>query len=265
MVSASKMRKMQGFAILSRPYANLLAEIRKVLPLLPAGKTSQLTATHPQAKKSMVIVISTNRGLVGSLNANLNSVLKIKEQASPALQFEYVSYGKKGAELVVKTKRALIADFAKEEAGSVNSHLYKLAKFVLEKYKTGEYKEVAIVYNHFVSALKQEARMLNVLPILPIVTSEAPATEGKKDEYIIEPSVELVVDDILPRLFETFLKHCVMENDACEHSARMLMMKNATDSAGDLIADLTLTFNQLRQSKITTELSEITAGKIALE
>ena len=84
-------------------------------------------------------------------------------------------------------------------------------------------------------------------------------------EYTFEPSPELVINHLVPRILESQLYQALLESDASEHSSRMIMMKNATDSAGDLIADLTLTFNQMRQNKITTELSEITAGKIALE
>src|SRR6185312_11998833 len=139
-----------------------------------------------------------------------------------------------------------------------------------------------IIYNKFVSTLTQKATVKQLLPFVSAVipsAAEGSLTNKLSDsssdallgmthndtDYLFEPSPEIVLNHLIPRIIESQIYQAVLESDASEHSARMVMMKNATEAAGDLIADYTLTYNQLRQNKITTELAEITAGRIALE
>jgi len=142
-------------------------------------------------------------------------------------------------------------------------------------YETGEYKQILIIYNKFVSTLVQKATVKQLLPFeggersgkseAPQLTPNPLPLTSSPTDYLFEPTPETVLNHLIPRIIESQIYQAVLESNASEHSARMVMMKNATEAAGDLIADYTLTYNQLRQNKITTELAEITAGKIALE
>ncbi len=259
MVSAAKMRKSQQATLASRSYADLAWELIDSLGNIENSNNS-LVKTYPKAQKIGVVVISTNRGLVGSFNANLlNELRKYLSDDTEAVA-EVVSLGKKAKDGLIRLRYNLIAEFEKHDSTEHVKDLYGLIKTITEKYKTGEYRKIVVVYNHFVSTLQQKPTIKTLLPFKDEVTNKI-----ANDNVIFEPSSETVLDHLLPRILESQIYQAVLESDASEHSARMLMMKNATEAAGDLIDDLTLTFNRLRQDKITTELSEITAGKIALE
>jgi F-type H+-transporting ATPase subunit gamma len=260
MVSAAKMRKSQQVALSSRSYASLAWElIARVTK--DANLEHELLAEYPEAKKVGVVVVSSNRGLVGSFNTNLFNVLSKEEKENADLLFEMVVLGKKAKEALVRLKKNLVAEFPKFDAVVPVSEIYPLVKMLTTKYATGEYKKIVVVYNKFVSTLVQKPTVMRLLPIVP----ENVDTTNDLTDYIYEPGQKALIDNILPRIVESQVYQAILESDASEHSARMVMMKNATEAAGDLIGDLTLAYNQLRQNKITTELAEITAGKIALE
>ncbi len=270
MVSAAKMRKAQTAVTQSRTYASLAWEL--ILNLSAKIRTNNpLMATYPNAKKIGVIVMGSNRGLVGSLNSNLAP--KINQLESPEIISEVVVYGRQAKTVAFRTGKNIVADFNKIDKALTTEDIYPLAEYITEAYSSGEYKSIVIVYNHFVSTLVQKPTVKQLLPFIPgnneTADAEDERTDGKEDdidsEYIFEPTPKAVLEHLIPRIIESQIYQTVLESDASEHSARMVMMKNATEAAGDLIADLTLTFNQLRQNKITTELAEITAGRIALE
>ncbi len=262
MVSAAKMRKAQIQAVTSRNYSelawSLISELNRnsVLehPLLRMNK---------EAKKIGVVVVSTNKGLVGSLNTNLLLKLREIEDAEVEIVKEYVVMGRKIREAAVRLKKQVIADFEKTESASKPEDIFPLAEMLTKAYRLGEYKKIYLVYNQFISTLAQKPIAKVILPIKAEVNPNE--TRAISSEFLFEPDENAVLDHLLPRILESQIYQSVLESNASEHSARMIMMKNATESAGDLIQDLTLTFNQLRQNKITTELSEITAGKLALE
>jgi F-type H+-transporting ATPase subunit gamma len=309
MVSAAKMRKAQQAALNSRTYSELAWELIHNLSA-KIDSENPLLKTYPHAQKTGIIIISTNKGLVGGFNANL--IAKLKEVGSSAVvqarglpkdkdaeQGEALHYvaellvlGRKAKDFAVRFNKPMLADFPKSDSWVSIESIYPLAKMVSDIYSTGEYKQIVIIYNQFVSTLVQRATIKQLLPFAPTTPSRSashpslaggetaaprssppfqggvPATAGEvvgATEYLFEPTPELVLNNLLPRIIESQIYQAVLESDASEHSARMVMMKNATEAAGDLIADYTLTYNQLRQNKITTELSEITAGRIALE
>jgi F-type H+-transporting ATPase subunit gamma len=250
---------------------------------LAMTQTLMLLKQFPNAKKIGVIVLSTNRGLVGSLNSNL--IGKIKEidggngvkgnHGAHETIAELVVYGKKAKVIAQRMGKNIIADFNKLDRTITTEDIFPLAKLITDSYLTGEYKKIVIIYNHFVSTAVQKPTVKQLLPfgesgqwsvdsgqsLLP--TTHYPLPTGS--DYLFEPTPTEVLEHLLPRIIESQLYQTILESDASEHSARMIMMKNATDAAGDLVGDLTLTYNRLRQGKITTELAEITAGRIALE
>lgn len=262
MVSAAKMRKAQNSTLASRSYSQLAAELIKDLG--NAGElTNPLLKTHPDAQKVGIVIVSTNKGMVGGLNSNLFLELKTIEGQSPELIYEFVVVGKKARDAAGRLRKEIIAEFPKLDSKIPIENIYPIAKLLSEKYKAGEYKKIILVYNYFVSTLSQKPKAVQ---LLPFIAETANAKDvNQKTEYLFEPSPRIVLNHLIPRIVESQIYQAILESDASEHSARMVMMKNATDAAGDLIDDLTLTYNQLRQNKITTELSEITAGRISLE
>ena len=315
MVSAAKMRKAQNATLQSRSYASMAWEmIESLSPNSVIARSAadeaissdaekiasdalamtNLLQAYPDAKKVGVILLSSNRGLVGSLNTNL--IGKMKEidmtNRSPVpvadsgtgqadggkgaeTIAELITYGKKGQIIAAKLKKDIVADFPKFDRTISVEDIYPIAKFVSDAYASGKYKKIVIVYNHFVSTLSQKPTVKQLLPFAaersqPIhrLTQNEPInglTTSADASVIFEPTPQTVIEHLIPRIIESQIYQAILESDASEQSARMVMMKNATEAAGDLISDLTLTFNQLRQNKITTELAEITAGKIALE
>ena len=247
----------------------------------------KLLKTNPEAAKIGVILLTTNTGMVGGLNSNLiNAVRKIeKENQSNKPAVEIVAYGRKGSQAMGRLGMQITADFVKQDKAISTEEIYPIAQLAAEMYLTGNFKKIYIAYNHFISTLSQKPVLKQLLPfenstsqnntnepnpqIQMTRMQDSGASHPKPNTYnlepIFEPSPKQILKHLLPRILESQIYVSVLESNASEHSARMVMMKNATESAGDLIADYTLTYNQLRQGKITTELAEITAGRIALE
>ncbi|MDE2312296.1 MAG: ATP synthase F1 subunit gamma [Patescibacteria group bacterium] len=295
LVSAAKMRKAQDATLKSRTYSTLAWELilnlagqanASVAEGLEAAddnilneedrrhslmeQVAQLLTTFPDAKKIAILILSTNRGMVGGLNTNLlGEVEKICKDTS--LEVDMITCGRKAREWMVRGHKQILADFEKFDRSITPQDIFPIAKLVRDIYNTGQYQKVLIVYNHFVSTLSQEPRVKQLLPFGRSLTddrdakSKQPAKDEQLTDYLFEPDPQAVLNHLLPRIIESQIYQTILESEASEQSARMVMMKNATEAAGDLISDLTLTFNKLRQNKITTELAEITAGKIALE
>ncbi|MCX6797077.1 MAG: ATP synthase F1 subunit gamma [Candidatus Doudnabacteria bacterium] len=266
MVSAAKMRKTQNMVLQSRSYAELAWEL--IENIANTGNfANPLVKTYPEAKKVGVLLLTTNKGLVGSLNLNLQN--KIKETLNTDLLAEIITYGKKGHQMAVRLNKNISADFTKLEKTVSVEDVYPIAEFIKQLYISGEYQKILIIYNQFISTISQEARIKQLLPFKQefkqTLASEEFGPKAGETEYLFEPEPDTVLNHLLPRIIESQIYETILESNASEQSARMVMMKNATEAAGDLINDLTLTFNQLRQGKITTELAEITAGRIALE
>ena len=215
-----------------------------------------------------MVVIASNRGQVGSFNSNLFTKLAALETEYGTEVLDYVVIGRKAMDIAIRLGRNVVADFEKMDASPVVDQIEPLAAWLVGEFGNGRYRAVYVVYNHFISTLSQQSRVFQLLPLVPKAYEQEINNQptGSADaEYLFEPSPEAVLRRLLPRIVESQMFQMLLESDASEHSARMVTMKNATENAGDLILDLTLTFNQLRQNRITTELSEITAGKLALE
>lgn len=288
MVSAAKMRKAQEAVVKSRSYAALAWELIESLgdvsawpgseheaseAVKPGAEHFTETSGFKTAQKIGIILLATNRGLVGSLNTNL--LPKLREVAAAQGQneviAELITYGKKSHIIAARLQKNISADFPKLDRSLTTRDIYPIARYVLDAFATGKYRKIHIVYNHFVSTLTQKPTAKQLLPLGNTGKSKNAAAipdlpaNNSELSILFEPDPKTVIDRLIPRIIESQIYQSVLESDASEHSARMVMMKNATEAAGDLISDYTLTYNQLRQNKITTELAEITAGKIALE
>lgn len=257
MVAAAKMRKAQNQALGGRPYIENLAEaLGRLLPRVDTEAHPLLSGNG--CNKTGVVLLSTDKGLVGPLNTNLMRLV-LASQVSPGSVVFY-TVGRKGRSFVVKTGKGLAADFENADLVSFRQAV-QLSKMITEAYLVGELGEVYLIYPHFVSTLKQEARKVKLLPIdIVHLGGGVPGSE-----FLFEPNVDSLLDFILIHHIQNTIYHGLLETKASEHSARMMAMQNATDNAKELVEDLTLTYNQTRQAAITNELLEITTAQAALQ
>ena len=256
MVAATKMKRAQNQALSSRPYSENLSEaLARLLPKI--NIESHPLLSRNKSDKTGVILLSTDKGLVGALNTNLmRSVI--------SLTASFYTVGKKGRVFIARTGKDLKADFENEDTVTFRQ-AKQLAKMITEAYLAKDLGEVYLVYPQFVSTLKQEAKKKKILPIGPVILN---VSEGSRslsaNEFLFEPNVDSLLDFILIHQVEEQIYQALLETKASEHSARMVAMKNATDNAKDLVEDLQLNYNQTRQDAITREILEIASASAAM-
>jgi F-type H+-transporting ATPase subunit gamma len=259
MVAASKMKKAQDNAVSGKPYAEEIFRAAKELATHIEKKSHPLLTEGNPEGKNLVIVISTNKGLCGGLNTNLfREIGNYWEKKG----VDFITVGKKGENFVVRTGRNLVADFSVQTPFTEN--VPALTKLLVDGFIAGTYKEVYLVFNTFLSALKQNPTKKKILPIAGL-GEKLDKEEVKFAEFIIEPDIESVLNNLLPHYLENQIRAAILEAEASEHSARMIAMKNATDAALDFVDSLTLLFNKARQEKITYELADIVTARLAVE
>lgn len=266
MVAASKMRRAQQAALAGRPYANLMNQVLAEVSS-GAGDFSHPLLEAGSGKKRAVIVVSSDKGLCGALNSNLfREAGKIDKDNTI-----FISAGRKAAQFLARTKRDLAAEFSYKDAPAF-AEARAISKMAQEMFMKGEVSGVDILFTNFVSTLNQHPELRTFLPISEIKGIEA-GIEGESSqkelekanvEFLFEPNAKDVFGNLLPHYLNFQMYQILLESKASEHSARMVAMKNATDNAKQLIKDLTLEYNKLRQAMITNELLEITSAAMAL-
>ncbi|MEK7528833.1 MAG: ATP synthase F1 subunit gamma [Patescibacteria group bacterium] len=272
MVSASRMRRAQNAALQIRAYAEKALEILNSV----AGKTG--TVSHPlletrEAKNTLVVLVTSDRGLCGGLNTNtINNVLKnVKGFSKESVSF--ITIGKKGRDAMMRMGYKVVADFSGLKKFEFQD-IWPVISMVLNDYTSKKTDRVYLAYPNFINTLVQKPafRLLlplseeNLLVILHELAGAKAATERKRAyEYKFEPGASQVLEGLLPRFTEMQVFKAVLESQASEHSARMAAMKNATDAAEEIIDDLTFTYNQVRQAGITSEIAEISTAAEALK
>ena len=262
LVSAIKMKKAQQKAFEGKPYRQLLSFIiqKVAASLIEKSYSPLLSKTNPLAQKDLVIFITSNKGLCGGFNFNIFRFL-VKEVDFKKVDF--ITVGKKGALFVKKMGGVVIADFSSPYEEDKVSAIFKTA---INPFLKGEYANVFLVYNRFLSTVHFEPVKKIIFPI-KFEKEEFKVAEDKevKKEYIIEPSPEKIIDSALRNMIEVEIYGALIESEAAEHSARMMAMKNATDSATDVIYNLTLLRNKVRQEKVTYELLDMVTAKQSVE
>jgi F-type H+-transporting ATPase subunit gamma len=259
MIAASKMRKAQERGLAGRPYSQKIEQVIADLAALPdIGLQHPLLQRRP-VERIAVVHITPDRGLCGGLNANLNRRLAgfILEQKSPV---RVVAIGRKGRDFVVRHGCDMAAEFIQLGDQPRFLDTLPISHIVIDDYSNGVIDMVYVSYAQFVSTMVQRPVMKQLLPVEPAVIPG-----GENVDYIYEPGAEDVLGGLLPRFVEMEIYHAILESIASEQSARMVAMRNATDSANELIGDLTLLYNKARQEAITKELLDITGGVAALE
>lgn len=284
MVSAAKMRRAVEATLRTRAYADL--SWATVLNLSKAangnnGPLHPFFNTRKNIRKVGIILISSNRGLCGAFNAALikkvrESIIKHPGDNGQPYETEFILSGKKGAAVYQYFGYNIAADFPKEELIGSMKEALPIARLAMEDFLAGKYDKIFVAYANYISAVKQEPRLRQILPIderahkdfLSVVGSDKMDKEpdnSSQTEYLFEPGPRDVLDDMAPRLIESQIFQAMLESAASEHSARMAAMRQATDAAGDLVDDLTLFYNKARQAGITAEIAEISAGANALK
>jgi F-type H+-transporting ATPase subunit gamma len=262
MVAASKMRKAQQSTLMTRPFAQLLYRIQR------HATTHAREFTHPllevrEVRKRAVILVGTDKGLCGALNTNL---FRVAAQFDPATTV-FIAAGKQEAQFVARTGRQLAAEFTFTDSPRFDE-ARPIANVARDLFSKGEVDEVKIVATQFINTLTQRAVVVEFLPVGEIKGLTIPGAESEADlasdttEVLFEPSPNAILSYLLGHYLNIFIYRVLLEAKASEQSARMVAMKNATDSAGDLIKDLTLEYNKLRQGNITRELLEIAGGQL---
>jgi F-type H+-transporting ATPase subunit gamma len=259
MVAASKMKRAQEAAQQGKLYAEKIYQATRELASRTQETTYPLLAQGNPEGKTLAILISTNKGLAGGLNTNLFRQILLWQSQSDKTDF--VSIGRKGTGFIVRTGHALIADFS--ETQHFLDSVPAITELLVKGFLDGTYKDVVVMFNSFVNALKQNPVQKQILPLVDFSTDTTPMSM-KFSEFIIEPDVHDVLSHLLPHYLENQLRAAILEAEASEHSARMMAMKNATDAAEDFTAALTLQLNKARQEKITYEIADMVVARMAV-
>lgn len=255
MIATAKMRRAQDQALAGRPYSDKITQVIADL----AAESSGDNVAHPllekrKVNKIAVIHITSDRGLCGGLNANMNRLTGrfILDQKTPVT---LVTIGKKGRDFMYRQRQDVRAEFTKISDRPAMLDTLPISRIITDDYSTGYVDQVYLAYTRFVTTMVQNPTLELLLPIEP---APIPKTETK--EYIYEPDPAFVLNELLPRFVEMRIYHAILEAIASEQSARMVAMRSATDNANDVMQELTLILNKARQEMITTELLDISGG-----
>jgi F-type H+-transporting ATPase subunit gamma len=259
MIATSKMRRAQERGLAGRPYSEKIQQVIADLAALPQeGEALHPLLQRRPVAKIAVVHITPDRGLCGGLNASLNRKTGgfIVEQTAPS---SLVVVGRKGLEFMRRYHRDIRAEFTSIGDRPSLLDTLPISRIIIDDYTNGVVDLVYLAYAQFVSTMVQRPVLKQILPVEPAVIPQA-----QNVDYIYEPGPAEVLGELLPRFVEMQVYHAILEAIASEQSARMVAMRNATDSAKDLIDGLTLMYNKARQESITNELLDITGGAAAL-
>ena len=263
MVAASKMRKAQDRMLAARPYAQ---KIRSVVAHIAKAN---LEYKHPftlerEVKRVGYIVVSSDRGLCGGLNMNVfrKTVTEMAEWDSKGVEIDIATIGSKALAYFRRAGGSVVSEASHYGDRPALSDLLGAITTMLNAYEAGTIDRLYIVSNEFVNTMTQSPEAMQLLPVAAdeAASEEVPALF----DYIYEPEAKPILDTVLKRYVESQIYQAVVENIACEQSARMVAMRAASDNAGDLIGELELVYNKARQAAITQEISEIVSGAAAV-
>jgi F-type H+-transporting ATPase subunit gamma len=265
MVAASKMRKAQQATLTTRPFAQLLYRMQRLATTRAADFSHPLLEVR-DVRRRAVILFGTDKGLCGSLNSNL---FRVAAQFDPATTV-FIVAGKRAEQFIARTGRHLAAEFAFTDSPRF-AEARPIAAFARDLFLKREVDQVQVVTTRFINTLSQQPGAVEFLPIGEIKGLKIPGAESEAElaadttEILFEPSPEAVLSYLFGHYLNIYIYRAMLEAKASEQSARMVAMKSATDSASDLIRDLTLEYNTLRQGNITKELLEIAGGQMGNE
>lgn len=266
MVSAAKLKRATNAIVQLRPYAEKLKDILANLSASVEDAASPYMVVR-KPKKILLVVVTSNRGLAGAFNANVVKAtnLLIAEKYSDQHKkghVKIIAIGKKGQDYYKKNRYDVLGNHTELFASLNFENTSKITDVIMKGFLEGEFDRVEVIYNQFKNAAVQFLKTEQLLPLLP--ASDAAGKSQSAVDYILEPSKEEIIRELIPKSIKTQLYKAVLDSHASEHGARMTAMDKATDNAGELLKSLKLSYNQARQAAITTELTEIVSGAAAL-
>jgi F-type H+-transporting ATPase subunit gamma len=268
-VSASKVRKAMQALMNTRPYATKAWQVLTHIAAQPGRETLHpLLTRRKEVKNIIVVMISGDRGLAGAYNTNVVrfAIQHFKDSPVPV---RFVTVGRKGRDMMFRRRQNLLAEFSNLPAAPSFPDVSAIGELVVDEFLKGNADEVYLVYTDFINFVRQVPTVKKLLPlevqtVEGRVESYAPASRGAAAAYIYEPGQNAILDEIVPRFTALQVYQAIMESLASEHAARMVSMKNATDSASALVGALQLEYNKARQQAITNEMLDIAGGAEAL-
>ena len=275
-VSAVKMRKSQQKAFVGRPYVHSAMRILSRLAESQDGLSHAL-AQKKETASDLVVIVTSDKGLAGSVNSAV--LKKVEELFRSEKTVDTICIGRKATEFVTRMKKEVVTSFVNIRDDVSLNDVQNISALVIDEFKSGKYTTVKVVYQNFISTFEQEPTMRQILPIDPAEIeyimhgikpksgkwSNSEVSSDSQILYTIEPSTEEVLNTLIPQLVQIMIYHALIESKACEHSARMVAMKNATDNSKEMARSLTLKYNKARQAAITAEVAEITGGMEAMK
>ncbi len=273
-VSASRVRKAEQRVWQTRPYASKAWQVLRHLSRQPGRDEVHPLLTHRETIGNILIVlVSGDRGLAGAYNTN---VVRYTLQAfrHSTAEITYIAVGRKGRDMLLRRRKSIIAEFSNLPKEPTFADVSAIGRIAIDEYLMGKADQVWLIYTDFVNLLRQDPASKLLLPVefeeIPIganiedIQTSPQVSKGPEPTYIYEPSRELLVDEIVPRLTELQIYQAIVESLASEHAARMVSMRNATDNAVELADALTLEYNKARQWAITSDMLDIAGGAEAL-
>jgi F-type H+-transporting ATPase subunit gamma len=266
LVSASKLKRAQHNIVNLRPYAKGLRQL--IFNLAGSGRVEhKLLNIRANPKNILLVVVTSDRGLAGSFNSSVNKYTTqfITENKDKYEKLDIIFVGRKARDFFLRKNIKgieTVTDLAREISYSMAAGI---ATKIMDAYLEGNYDEVRVIYNEFRSAISQEVHNYKLMPIDPSEGVDTKQENILTKDLLIEPSPQIILDQLLHKYFAVQVYKCLSESVASEHGARMTAMENATKNAGAMIKGMTLTYNKLRQASITSELIEITTGAEALK
>ena len=264
MVSAAKLKRAQNAIVQMRPYAGKLGEILSNL----AGSldpSENVYSEERDLERALIIAIASNRGLAGAFNNNVVKGSMSIIRANSNIDFSVLALGKKANDQFKKTSYNTLDSFGNKYSSMYDelsfAYVSNIAEDIMERYVSGEYDKVYLIYNSFKNAGVQIMRNEQFLPIAP---PEVASDSSASTEYIFEPNKKTIIEDLIPKSLKIQLYKAILDSHASEHGARMTAMHKATENATDLQKELKLTYNKARQAAITAEILEIVGGAEAL-
>ncbi|WP_115815550.1 ATP synthase F1 subunit gamma [Winogradskyella eximia] len=259
MVSAAKLKKAQDAITAMRPYSNKLTELLQSLSATLDADSGSKYSAQREVKNVLIVAVTSNRGLAGAFNSNIiKQVTKLTNETYATKDVSYLAIGKKANDAFNKTNK-VIANKSDLYDDLTFDNVSEIAEMLMEKFVSGEFDKIEIVYNHFRNAATQIIMTEQFLPIVPVEND----TNVNLD-YVFEPSKLEIVEELIPKSLKTQLYKGIRDSFASEHGARMTAMHKATDNATELRDQLKLTYNKARQAAITNEILEIVGGAEAL-
>lgn len=268
-VSASKVRKAQQGVMQTRPYATRAWQVLTHIATQPGhASLHPLLTNRADIKKTLVLLITGDRGLAGAYNTNVvrHCLQRFARAKTPV---QYVTVGRKGRDLLLRHRKKLIAEFSNLPAWPAFADVSAIGRLVVDEFLMGKADQVYLIYTKFINMVTQEPEVKQLLP-LELDTEDSRVVSFQSENhtsaaYIYEPGETEILNEIVPRFTALQVYQAILESLASEHAARMVAMKNATDSATELATALQLEYNKTRQQGITNEILDIVGGANALE